>query len=79
MMNSSEARSLLLQCGEDIPLTDDKLKSRKYYVICYVYSDTQSASLDQSRVLKWNGQKKKSLMRLPPAIDRLNLHIMHAN
>ena len=35
--------------------------------------------IDQSRALKWNGQKKKYLMRLPPDNDSLNLHIMCAN
>ena len=35
--------------------------------------------MDQSRVLKWNGQKKKSLMRLQPDNDRPNVHIMRTN
>ncbi len=41
--------------------------------------DARSSSLDLARAAKWKGQKKKSLMRLPPDDDSLTQHIKRAN
>ncbi len=81
MAASTEARSLLLMCGERFPLNDDVLHDLKSYIIRYVYGDARSSSLDLARAAKWQMQKKKFLMRLPPDDDStcIKQHIMRAN
>ena len=49
MAKSLEARSLHLKCGKSLPLTDDVLYDLKSYIICYVYGDVRSSSLDLAR------------------------------
>ena len=71
MVQSAEARSLLLKCGESFQLSDDALNDLNIYVMRYVYGDVRSSSLDVLRVDKWRCQKKKSLMHLPPDDDCL--------
>ena len=75
MVKNLEACCLLLKCGESLPLNDDVLEDLKNYM----YGDAQSSSSDLARAAKWKGQKKKSLMRLPPDDDSLTQHIKHTN
>jgi hypothetical protein len=79
MAKSSEARKKLSKCRESLPLQDDILNELISYVIRFVYSDSRSSSLNSARAVKWKGQKKKSLMRIPPDFDSLKQHIMCAN
>ncbi len=79
MVKNLEARSLLLKCGESLPLNEDVLEDLKSYVIRYVYGDARSSSLDLARAAKWKGQKKKSLMCLHPDDDSLTQHIKRTN
>ena len=66
------------KCGEGLPLSN-VLNDLKSFVICYIYGDTQSSSLNLVRATKWKRQKKKSLMCLLPDDDSLEKHIKRAN
>ena len=79
MAKSVEARRILSKCGESLPLNEDALNELVSYVIRFVYGDLHSSPLDLVRTAKWRGQKKKSLMCLPPDFDSLKQHIMRAN
>ena len=63
---------------EGLPLSN-VLNDLKSFVICYIYGDTQSSSLNLARATKWKRQKKKSLMCLFPDDDSLEKHIKRAN
>ena len=76
---STKARKILSKCGKNLPLHTDILNELISYVIQFVYGDIHNSNLDSARAAKWKGQKKKSLMRLPPDFDSLTQHIMRAN
>ena len=71
MARSFEARNLLSKCGQHLPLTVETLDDIRSYVIRYVYSDTVSSSVDEARATKWEKQKNKSILRIPPDADYL--------
>ena len=79
MAKNTKARKILSKCGKNLPLNTDVLNELISYVIQFVYGDVHSSNLDSARAAKWKGQKKKSLMRLPPDFDSLTQHIMRAN
>ena len=66
---STEARDLLKECGNSLQMSEDVMLALKTFVMKYVYSDTKSKTISQSRALKWKQQKKKSIARLPPNND----------
>ena len=77
MAKSTKTRKIFSKCGNNLPLNTDVLNELISYVIQFVYGDVHSSNLDSARAAKWQGQKKKSLMRLP--FDSLTQHIMRAN
>ena len=58
LSKSTAAGSLISKCGEGLPLSDDVLNNLKSFVICYIYGDKQSSSLNLARATKWKQQKK---------------------
>ena len=75
VMTDPEARELLEQVGES-PVLDDKV--RKYMtvlVLSHVYAESADVTCAQARASKWHKLKKKSMIRLPPDDDSLDLHV----
>ena len=79
LLKSAEARNLISKCGEGLTLSNDVFNDIKSFVIRYIYGDTHSSTLNQTRATKWKSLKKKSLMRLLPDDDSLKQHIKCAN
>ena len=75
----SEARDLLMRCGENLDIPEDVMCDMKSFVLKYVYGDKKSSSPGEARVFKWKSQKKKSFIGLPPDHDSLEIHCIRAN
>ena len=78
MMNA-EARNLLKECGSSLPISQNTMDGLKVFVRKYVYNDSRSDTMSRSRSLKWKTQINKSVSRLPPDNDSVELHCMRAN
>ena len=75
----AEARDLLKECGSSLPISQYTMDGLKVFVRKYVYNDSRSDTMPQSRSSKWRTQINKSVSRLPPDNDSLELHCMRAN
>ena len=78
MMNV-EARDLLKEWDSSLPISQYTMDGLKVFVRKYVYNDSRSDTMSQSRSLKWRTQINKSASRLPPDNDSVELHCMRAN
>ena len=76
---SVEARELLQECGNSVSLSEDTMCSLKTFAMKFIYSNAKSESTRQCRTFKWGKQKQKSISKLPPDIDSLELHCLRAN
>ena len=76
---SKEAHDLLAACGMQLPVTQDVISDLEQFVMRYVYGDTKSKSLPDTRAAKWRAQKKKNTIRLVPDWDNLHQHLARAN
>lgn len=56
---SKEAQGLLAACGTQLLVTEQVISDLERFVIRYVYGDTKSKTLAESRTAKWRAQKKK--------------------
>ena len=77
-LHSMDARNLLRECGNSLPLSEDTMVALKTFVIKYVYNDSKSKTMCKSRALKWKNQKKCQ-SKTSPDDDLLELHCMRAN
>jgi len=57
---SKEAHDLLAACGMQLPATQDVISDLEQFVMRYVYGDTKSKTLADTRAVKWRAQKKKN-------------------
>ena len=78
VMKSSEARVLLHECGDALPIPAHVLNNLKAFVIKYVYV-SKELSCAQARATQWEKMKKKSTQRLMPDEDTLNHICLRAN
>ena len=79
LKKNPDARQLLLECGNNLELTDDIVDRLIKFVIQYIYSDKKSVSIAEARASKWKLQKRKSLVRTLPDMDSLLHHLKRAN
>ena len=77
-MKSPEARNLLLECGDTIPITKNVLKKLKKFVLKFVYG-TKKSTCAEARADQWKSMKKKSTQRLVPDEDTLEHICIRAN
>ena len=76
---SLEAGDFLQNCGNALPITEDIMADLKAFIVKYVYGDKKSKTISESQALKWKLQKNRSILRLPPEDDSLELHLVRAN
>jgi len=70
-----EARQLLARIGENLELQEEVRADMKAFVLSKVYAESSDVTCGQARASKWHKLKKKSMIRLPPDDDSLNLHL----
>ena len=63
VMKSSEARVLLYECGDALPIPAHALNNVKTFVIKYVY-ENKELRCAETRATQWEKVKKKSTQRL---------------
>ncbi len=74
-----ESRELLGRVGESLELEEDVRAHMKAFVLSKVYAESADVTCGQARASKWHKLKKKSMIRLPPDDDSLNLHVERTN
>lgn len=79
IINDPEARNLLGRVGENLKLEDNVRDDMKTFVLSKIYAEGIGVTCGQARASKWNKMKKKSMIRLPPDDDSLNLHLERTN
>ena len=77
-IKSSEARNLLSECGDTLPIQQNVLDDLKRFVLRYIYGSSEVTCAD-ARAQQWNGMKKKNTQRLVPDEDTLELVCKRAN
>ena len=79
VVKSSEARQLLLHCGDSLDLKEEVLDDLLCFIRKFVYGDNKSINMAEARAAKWKKLKKKSFIHLPPDTDSLLQHCRRAN
>jgi len=76
---SKEAHDLLAACGMQLAATKDVISDLEEFVMRYVYGDTKSKTLADTRAAKWRAQKKKNTIQLVTDYDSLHQQLARAN
>jgi len=79
VISDPEARELLGRVGESLELEDEVRADMKAFVLSKVYAESADVTCGQARASKWHKLKKKSMIRLPPDDDSLDLHVERTN
>ena len=53
---TEQARNLLANVAQDIPVSEDVINDMELFTIGYIYNDKQSMSLSAARAKKWSRQ-----------------------
>ncbi len=64
--------------GSTLPVSETTVESMANFTIKYVYKDNVSKTLAEARATKWKAMKKKSTLRIPPAMDSHRLKVERA-
>lgn len=76
--NTPEARILLTECGNSLPIPPHVLNNLKTFVIKYVYG-SKKLNCAETRASQWKKMKKKNTQRLMPDDDTLDHICLRAN
>ena len=79
VVKSSDARQLLLHCGDSLDLKEEVLDDLLCFIRKFIYGDNKSTNMAEARAAKWKTLKKKSFIHLPPDLDSLRLHYRRVN
>jgi len=79
VMNDPESRELLKNVGDSLELVNETKADMKAFVISKIYGQNEDVTCGQARASKWHKLKKKSMIRLPPDDDSLDLHLKRTN
>ena len=79
VMKSSEARALLHECGDMLPIPGHISNNLKASVIKYVCGSSKVLVCAETRGTQWEKLEKKRTQRLMPDEDTLNLSCLCAN
>ena len=76
--SASEARELLRECGDQLPIPDHVLENLKMFVIKYVYGSKEQTCAE-TRASQWKKMKRKNTQRLMTDDDTLTHICRRAN